>query len=80
MLAVGVEGDEVLRARLRAGVLDAGLQRAALAEVDGVPHEVRAGGLICAAEPSLLPSSTQTTFGNVRSTSRTTSPITVASL
>ena len=44
VLAVRVERDEVLGAGLGPRVLDTGLQCAALAEVDRMPHEVRPGG------------------------------------
>ena len=41
VLPVGVEGHDVLGARLGAGVADAGLQRGALAEVVGMPDDPR---------------------------------------
>ena len=43
MLTVGVERGEHRRPGLLAGVLDAGLDRRALTEVDRVAHHVRAG-------------------------------------
>src|SRR5690349_12391033 len=43
MLAVGVVRGEHRRTRLTSGVLDAGLDRRTLAEVDRMPNDVRTG-------------------------------------
>jgi hypothetical protein len=72
VLPVGVEGREHLGAGLAAGVLDTGLDRRALAQVD----RMRAMSPVL----SLLPSSTRTTWSKADRMSATTSPITLASL
>jgi len=51
VLSVGVEGDDELHRRVGHGVLETGLQRGALAEVDRVAHDPGAGlfGNLCRA-------------------------------
>ena len=80
MLPVAVESRENLRPRLLAGVLDAGLDGRALAQVDGMAHQVSPARLAISPVPSVLPSSTQTTLSKTERTSAITSPMTVASL
>ena len=81
VLAVGVERGEHRGAGLAAGVLDAGLDGRALAEVDRVAaRRGRRPRSATSAVSSRLPSSTHTTWSKTERRSAMTSPMTLASL
>ena len=80
VLAIGVEGDEVLRLRVLQRVLQPGLQGRTLAQIDRVPqhHRARTLGLVGRVVAGTVVDDDD--VGEGRRASRTTSPMMASSL